>query len=241
MKLQLFKLFHNERCIENLVEKIESKKSELGESNEGRTKAEENLKECNKILRKRGRELTRIEMEVQEQVMCLLVLSMAHHVGILLGIDINIAIISFQEAEIQKKLEPLIKAREEVMYMSSKLEQAQDTLQKAHEADKNHKRTLRDLRKELAAVDKEFQEYQRTVAEESLSQGRNIELEQSQVCVPCLMVSTFQGFSKFLFISFKIVQSRLLLSFLSIYTHSWFSIFRDPFIVNVSLVTNWFF
>lgn len=73
--------------------------------------------------------------------------------------------------------------------MSSKLEQAQDTLQKAHEADKNHKRNLRDLRKELAAVERELQEYQQTVAEESLSQGRSIELEQSQVCEPCVSLN----------------------------------------------------
>lgn len=94
MKLQLFKLFHNERGIENLQEKIVSKKSELEGLNERQGEAEENLKECNRSLRKRGREMTRLLMEVQEQVICLLVLSMRYAVGILLNIDYDIAIIS---------------------------------------------------------------------------------------------------------------------------------------------------
>lgn len=91
----------------------------------------------------------------------------------------------FQEKQLKKVKLPFIKAKEEVTHLTKKLETAQSSLKQAEDVQKKHKDTLKGLKTELANVRREQQEYLESVTEESVSQGRDIELEESQVIMSC--------------------------------------------------------
>lgn len=85
-----------------------------------------------------------------------------------------------QETKLKKVQLPFIKAKEEVVHLNKKLETAHSSLKQALDVQNKHKDTLRVLKKALADVETEQQQYIESVAEESISQGRDIELEESQ-------------------------------------------------------------
>lgn len=68
MELQLFKLFHNERDIDELTDELNRKNQMLDKENRKRERIEDEIKDKKKEQGKMTRELTKIEQQIKESV-----------------------------------------------------------------------------------------------------------------------------------------------------------------------------
>ncbi|XP_034248199.1 structural maintenance of chromosomes protein 1A-like [Thrips palmi] len=151
VELQLFKLFCNQNGLTKLEEELSLKQTEVEGMQSDKKESEKKLKHAVKSFGTASRELAKLETEVQDK-----------------------------ETQIKKVKLPFIKAKEEAAHLSKKLETAQSSLKQALDVQKKHLDTLKFLKEELANVRAEEQSFMESVAEESISQGRSIELEESQ-------------------------------------------------------------
>ncbi|XP_043483161.1 structural maintenance of chromosomes protein 1A [Leptopilina heterotoma] len=152
IELQLFRLFHNEKEIENLEVTQKKKQHEVEKIEKRREKAEEVLKDKKKESGKLGRDLAKIEQDIREM-----------------------------EVEITKKRPTFIKAKERVAHMQKKVESARKSLAQARIADEAHKKDINELQEELRQVEEAKATYEASIAGQSQSQGRDVQLEDEQV------------------------------------------------------------
>lgn len=152
VELQLFRLFHNEKEIENLEVSLKKKQHEIEKIEKKREKAEDILKEKKKESGKLGRDLAKIEQDIREV-----------------------------EVEITKKRPAFIKAKERVAHMQKKCESAKKSLAQARVADEAHKKDINELLEELRQVEEAKSTYEASIAAQSQSQGRDVQLEDEQV------------------------------------------------------------
>ncbi|XP_033230751.1 structural maintenance of chromosomes protein 1A-like [Belonocnema kinseyi] len=152
LELQLFRLFHNEKEIEDLEDLLKKKQHEVEKIEKKKEKSEEFVKEKKKDVGKLGRELAKIEQDIREM-----------------------------EAEITKKRPTFIKAKERVAHMQKKVESARKSLTQARTADEAHKKDISELQEELRKVEEARAEYEASIAGQSLLQGRDVQLEDEQV------------------------------------------------------------
>ncbi|XP_022237917.1 structural maintenance of chromosomes protein 1A-like isoform X2 [Limulus polyphemus] len=149
---QLFKLYHNERDIEQLAEDLAQKNKELERVSRKRERIEEEIKEKKKENGKLTRELTKIEQQIREA-----------------------------EIELSKKRPAYIKAKERTAHMQKKLESAKKSLKAAKKVHEAHEGEIKELENELKEVEARQEEFEEQLAQESESQGRDLTLEESQV------------------------------------------------------------
>ncbi|KAG7212841.1 hypothetical protein KM043_002198 [Ampulex compressa] len=152
VELQLFRLFHNEKSIENLEVSQKKKQHEIEKIEKKKEKAEELLKERKKEAGKLGRDLAKIEQDIREV-----------------------------EVEITKKRPTFIKAKERVAHMQKKVESARKSLAQARIADEAHKKDIHELQEELRQVEEAKAAYEASIAGQSQLQGRDVQLEDEQV------------------------------------------------------------
>ncbi|XP_066593968.1 structural maintenance of chromosomes protein 1A isoform X2 [Prorops nasuta] len=152
IELQLFRLFHNEKSLENLEVAQNKKQHEIEKIEKRKEKAEEILKEKKKDSGKLGRDLAKIEQDIREV-----------------------------EVEITKKRPTFIKAKERVAHMQKKVESAKKSLAQARIADEAHKKDIHELQEELRQVEEAKAVYEASIAGQSQSQGRDVQLEDEQV------------------------------------------------------------
>ncbi|CAB0028922.1 unnamed protein product [Trichogramma brassicae] len=152
VEMQLFKLYHNEREIESYEQSLKKKQQEIEKIEKKREKAEEVLKEKKKESGKLARDLAKIEQDIREV-----------------------------EVEITKKRPAFIKAKERVAHMQKKLESAKKSLQQARVADDAHKKDINELLEELRQIEEAKATYEASIAAQSQSQGRDVQLEDEQV------------------------------------------------------------
>ncbi|XP_014234860.1 structural maintenance of chromosomes protein 1A [Trichogramma pretiosum] len=152
VEMQLFKLYHNEREIESYEQSLKKKQQEIEKIEKKREKAEEVLKEKKKESGKVARDLAKIEQDIREV-----------------------------EVEITKKRPAFIKAKERVAHMQKKLESAKKSLQQARVADDAHKKDINELLEELRQIEEAKATYEASIAAQSQSQGRDVQLEDEQV------------------------------------------------------------
>ncbi|XP_043267117.1 structural maintenance of chromosomes protein 1A [Venturia canescens] len=152
VELQLFRLFHNEKEIENLENSQKKKQHEVEKVEKKKEKAEELLKEKKKEAGKLSRELAKIEQDIREV-----------------------------EVEITKKRPTFIKAKERVAHMQKKVESAKKSLAQAKIADEAHKKDINELQEELRQVEEAKAKYEASIAGQSQMQGRDVQLEDEQV------------------------------------------------------------
>ncbi|KYN33787.1 Structural maintenance of chromosomes protein 1A [Trachymyrmex septentrionalis] len=150
--LHLFRLFHNEKNIENLEVSQKKKQHEIEKVEKKKEKAEELLKEKKKDAAKLGRDLAKIEQDIREV-----------------------------EVEITKKRPTFIKAKERVAHMQKKVESARKSLAQARIADEAHKKDIHELQEELRQVEEAKAAYEASIAGQSQLQGRDVQLEDEQV------------------------------------------------------------
>merc|ERR1719245_870225 len=152
VELQLFKLYHNERQIQEKNDEVEARKKDIDKIEKKKEKAEEKLKEVKKEQGKSQREFAKIDSEIREK-----------------------------ENAIQKKRPAFIKAKEKATHLNKKVEQAKKSLKQAEKAYKSHKSDVEELETELRAAERRRDEYLEMTASESKEQGRNLQLEGNQI------------------------------------------------------------
>ncbi|CAH1783210.1 unnamed protein product [Owenia fusiformis] len=152
LELQLFKLYHNERELDEQTEDLDHKNKILGKENRKREKIEDEIKEKKKEQAKMNRELAKIEQQIKES-----------------------------EVELNKKRPIYIKAKEKTSHMLKKLETAKKSLNNAKKAHESHAQEIKELEGELDDVERKRVEFEEQIEQESQSQGRDLELEESQV------------------------------------------------------------
>merc|ERR1719367_655551 len=152
VELQLFKLFHNERQIQEKNDEVEARKKDIDKIEKKKEKAEEKLKEVKKEQGKSQREFAKVDADIREK-----------------------------ENAIQKKRPAFIKAKEKATHLNKKVEQAKKSLKQAEKAYKSHKSDVEELETELRAAERRRDEYEEMTASESKEQGRNLQLEGNQI------------------------------------------------------------
>merc|ERR1719245_1940952 len=152
VELQLFKLFHNERQIQEKNDEVEARKKDIDKIEKKKEKAEEKLKEVKKEQGKSQREFAKIDSEIREK-----------------------------ENLIQKKRPAFIKAKEKSSHLNKKVEGAKKSLKQAEKAYNSHKTDVEELETELRAAERRKDEYEALTASEYQSQGRNLQLEGNQI------------------------------------------------------------
>merc|ERR1719225_910856 len=108
VELQLFKLFHNERQIQEKNDEVEARKKDIDKIEKKKEKAEEKLKEVKKRAGKSQREFAKVDADIREK-----------------------------ENAIQKKRPAFIKAKEKATHLNKKVEQAKKSLKQAEKAYKS--------------------------------------------------------------------------------------------------------
>ena len=83
--------------------------------------------------------------------------------------------------ELNKKRPLYIKAKEKTAHMIKKLDGAKKSLKQAKKTHEGHEQEINELERELEDVEAKRREFEERIEEESQSQGRDLELEESQV------------------------------------------------------------
>uniref|UniRef100_A0A672LPH4 Structural maintenance of chromosomes protein n=1 Tax=Sinocyclocheilus grahami TaxID=75366 RepID=A0A672LPH4_SINGR len=152
LKLQLFKLYHNESEIEKLNRELAHRNKEIDKDRKRMDRVEEELKEKKKELGRMMRDQQMIEKEIKEK-----------------------------DAELNQKRPLYIKAKENTAHKIKKLETARKSLQNAQKCYKKRKADMEELDREQGAVEMARQEFEERMEEEAQSQGQDLQLEENQV------------------------------------------------------------
>merc|ERR1719225_643449 len=154
VELQLFRLFHNEKAISEMKEKIDAKNREHDKVDQKKQGAEESLKDAKKTAGKKNRELDKVTQDIRDK-----------------------------EAEVSKKKPAYIKAKEKTSHMVKKVDNAKKSLKQAQKAEEAHKADIQELETELRNVERRKTEYEDQVREESQSSGTGstMVLEDDQI------------------------------------------------------------
>jgi len=152
LELQLFKLYHNERDIDDITEELGKKARILEKENKRRDKIEAEIKDKKKEQGTVSRDLTKLEQQIKES-----------------------------ETALNRKRPQYIKAKEQTSHMTKKLEGSKKSLKQATKKHENHNQTISEIQDELGEVRGKQQAFEAELEEESQSQGRSLQLEDSQV------------------------------------------------------------
>lgn len=152
VELQLFKLFHNERQIRENGDEVAARRKDIDKIEKKKGAAEEKLKEVKKDQGKSQREFAKVDADIREK-----------------------------ENAIQRKRPAFIKAKEKATHLNKKVEQAKKSLKQAQKAYNSHKTDVEELVTEAGAAERRKKEYEEMTASESKEQGRNLQLEGTQI------------------------------------------------------------
>ena len=154
VELQLFRLFHNEKSIGEMKEKIDAKGREHDKIDKKKEAAEEALKDAKKQAGKKNRELDKVTQDIRDK-----------------------------ETGISQKKPAYIKAKEKTAHMAKKVEGAKKSLKQAQKAEGAHKSDIQELDSELRMVERKKADFEEQAQEENTSQGKNTQvvLEDAQV------------------------------------------------------------
>jgi len=150
--IMLFKLFYNEREIEEIRNEQFSKDEDFRRNSEKKLRLEGEVKTKKQEQGKVMREMTFIDADVHKK-----------------------------EKELNKKRPRYIKAKENTSYMTKKVENSKKSLKTAELRHDNHMQVIRDLKKQIHEVDAKRKEFDGEMEQESKQSGRDFELEEGQV------------------------------------------------------------
>merc|ERR1719422_2212117 len=154
VELQLFRLYHNEKAIGEMKDKIDAKNKEHDKIDKKKEAAEKTLADVKKTAGKRTRELDKVTQDIREK-----------------------------EAEISRKKPAFIKAKEKSAHMIKKVDVAKKSLKQAQKAEEAHQSDIQELESELRNVERRKEEFEDQVREESQSSGAStaVILEDEQI------------------------------------------------------------
>ena len=137
VELQLFKLYHNEKNIGEMKEKIDAKNREYEKVDKNKEGVEKALSDAKKSAGKKTRDLDRVQQDIREK-----------------------------EAVIAQKKPAFIKSKEKTEHVRSKVDGAKKSLQQAMKAESAHKRDLQELESDLRNVERKKEEYEVEMSKE---------------------------------------------------------------------------
>nr|CAB3266384.1 structural maintenance of chromosomes protein 1A [Phallusia mammillata] len=152
LQLMLFKLFYNEREMEAIHEETDTKNRDIKHHLKKREKIDEEVKKRKQEQGKFLRELSAFDKKIQEK-----------------------------ETELNKKRPLYIKAKENTNFVMKKLESAKKSLRTAENRHESHMHVIKDLENQLSEIEQKRQEFDGQVEMESQGEGRDLELEESQI------------------------------------------------------------
>merc|ERR1740123_318187 len=141
VELQLFRLYHNEKAIGEMKDKIDAKNREYEKVDRNKEGVEKALSDAKKQAGKKTRDLDRVQQDIRDK-----------------------------EAVIGTKKPAFIKSKEKTEHMRSKVEGAKKSLGQAKKAEDAHKKDIQELESELRNIERKKEEFDETTKEESQSQ-----------------------------------------------------------------------
>ncbi|XP_033004165.1 structural maintenance of chromosomes protein 1B isoform X4 [Lacerta agilis] len=152
-KLQTFKLYHNEQKINLLNNKLAAKNKDIDSNKVAVSHAEDAVGAKKKVLGALNRKQQQIEKEIKSL-----------------------------EILLNQKRPQYIKAKERTSYQIKKVDTAKKDLRDHMKEQAKIEENKKELETELKDIDKAWKAYEKKVEEEALHQGRDVLLEESQVC-----------------------------------------------------------
>merc|ERR1719232_2177244 len=154
VELQLFRLYHNEKAIGEMKEKIDAKNKEHDKIDKKKEAAEKELADVKKTAGKRTRELDKVTQDIREK-----------------------------EADISRKKPAFIKAKEKSAHMIKKVEVAKKSLKQAKKAEEAHQSDIQELESELRNVERRKEDFEEQAKEDSQASGAStsVILEDEQI------------------------------------------------------------
>jgi len=153
VELQLFRLFHNEKAIGEMREKIDAKNREYEKVDKKKDSAEKALEDIKKSAGKKTRNFDKVCQDIRDK-----------------------------EADISKKKPAFIKAKEKSAHMIKKVETAKKSLKQAKKAEEAHQSDIQELESELRKVERKKQEFEDQVKEDTQTSTNNsVILEDEQI------------------------------------------------------------
>eukprot|EP00117_Sycon_ciliatum_P043766 scpid25552/ scgid31647/ Structural maintenance of chromosomes protein 1A len=152
VELELFRLFRNDRELSSLQKNMTDLQHDSERQTDKGKAIEQQLKAKKQELAKRGREFATLEKQIKDL-----------------------------EAELSKKRPLFIKAKEKTSHLVKRLDQTKKSLKKMEESYNKHQQEISNLESDLKKVERSAQQYEEEVAEESQSQGQDLQLMESQL------------------------------------------------------------
>lgn len=151
LQMRLFQLYHNEQSVKQIKRELDERQGEMRTFEKRRDETDARIKEKKKEQGVETREITKIEEQIKDL-----------------------------ELRLAKKKPQFIKAKESSSHAHKKME----TSRMGHEqALKNHQarqEEIKRLESELKSLEKEKSDFEKEIEREALSQGKSIELHQTQ-------------------------------------------------------------
>ena len=142
VELQLFRLYHNEKAIGEMKDKIDAKNREYEKVDRNKEGVERALSDAKKQAGKKTRDLDRVQQDIRDK-----------------------------EAVIGTRKPAFIKSKEKTEHMRSKVDGAKKSLQQAKKAEDAHKRDIQELESEQRNIERKKEEFDENTKEESQTQS----------------------------------------------------------------------
>merc|ERR1719438_763231 len=152
VELQLFRLYHNEKAIGEMKDKIDAKNREYEKVDKKKEGVEKALSDAKKSAGKKTRDLDKVQQDIRDK-----------------------------EAIIAQKKPAVIKSKEKTEHMKSKVDGAKKSLQQAQKAEDAHKRDIQELQSELRMIERKKEEFEELNREESQTSSNSVILADDQI------------------------------------------------------------
>ncbi|XP_074839795.1 structural maintenance of chromosomes protein 1B isoform X1 [Carettochelys insculpta] len=152
IQLQLFRLYHNEKKIDFLNNKLDEKNMHINTKRDSLSSAEDTFKAKKKVLGILNRDQQQMEKEMKTL-----------------------------ETSLNQKKPQYIKAKENTSHQIKKVDMAKKLLKDNEKHLAKQEQYIKELDAELTDVERSWRAYERKVEEEMLQRGADVELEASQL------------------------------------------------------------
>ena len=152
VELQLFRLYHNEKAIGEMKDKIDAKNREYEKVDKKKEGVEKALSDAKKSAGKKTRDLDKVQQDIRDK-----------------------------EAIIAQKKPAVIKSKEKTEHMKSKVDAAKKSLHQAQKAEDAHKRDIQELQSELRLWDRKKEEFEEMNRDESQTSTNSVILADDQI------------------------------------------------------------
>uniref|UniRef100_H2YW14 Structural maintenance of chromosomes protein n=1 Tax=Ciona savignyi TaxID=51511 RepID=H2YW14_CIOSA len=175
LQLMLFKLFYSEREIEAITDETEGKNKDIRHHLRKREKYEEEIKKKKQEQGKFMRELSALEKKIQEKET-----ELNRKRPIFLFAEF-VPVVADMKYDFLGLLIDFNFAKENTNFVMKKIESAKKSLRTAENRHESHMHVIQDLQKQLEEIEEKRREFDGQVNGFMCNEGRDLELEESQI------------------------------------------------------------